>query len=290
MLFRSSVTVFTVTVFSAIVHAVVTVAGDTPTTAVTVDELAREVDLPVRTIREYQTMKLLPPPARHGRIGLYGDEHRQRLQLIARLQHRGYSLAGIKDLLEAWNAGTNLHSLLGVDIGPAALDETPQLITREQLGERLPGLTKTTLRRSETAGLVQPHGRDHYLVRSPALLALVADGVSLGVRLSDLLDLVAELRDELGAIADAVATRVVDRVWQPLAAEGRPQDVEAFLRRGRVLLLQGVVSVLADRLGETLLRRANAAENGEELRRVIDHIRVAAVADADGTVRPRTDT
>src|SRR5438105_13468279 len=88
----------------------------------TIDDLARLAGLPVRTIREYQTLRILPPPRRAGRIGLYGAEHRERLRLIDRLQRRGYSLAGIKDLLEAWDSGANLPSLPGIDIAPRALD------------------------------------------------------------------------------------------------------------------------------------------------------------------------
>jgi len=99
----------------------------------TIDDLARKVELPVRTIREYHTMRLLPPPERRGRVGLYGAAHVQRLQLIARLQRRGYSLAGIRDLLGAWENGTELAALLGVDEGHAALDETPRLLTRAEL-------------------------------------------------------------------------------------------------------------------------------------------------------------
>ena len=137
----------------------------------TVDDLARIAELPVRTIREYQTLRLLPPPRRAGRIGLYGTEHRERLQLIGRLQQRGYSLAGIKDLLEAWDSGANLPSLLGMDIGAGALDETPLRLTRRQLSARLPGLTSTSLERARTVALVQPDGPNHYLVRSPALLS-----------------------------------------------------------------------------------------------------------------------
>ena len=91
----------------------------------TVDDLARLAKLPVRTIREYQTMRLLPPPAKRGRVGLYGADHARRLELISRLQRRGYSLAGIRDLLAAWDSGAGLPALLGVDIGAAALDETP---------------------------------------------------------------------------------------------------------------------------------------------------------------------
>ncbi|MEP6624245.1 MAG: helix-turn-helix domain-containing protein, partial [Acidimicrobiia bacterium] len=64
----------------------------------TIDELARVAELPSRTIREYQTVGVLMPPKRDGRRGLYDVEHRRRLALIARLQARGYSLAGIRDL------------------------------------------------------------------------------------------------------------------------------------------------------------------------------------------------
>jgi len=53
--------------------------------SLTIDDLARRVQLPVRTIREYHTMRLLPPPERRGRLGLYDGRHIQRLQLIARL-------------------------------------------------------------------------------------------------------------------------------------------------------------------------------------------------------------
>ena len=148
----------------------------------TIDDLARRVELPVRTIREYHTMRLLPPPERQGRLGLYHDRHVQRLRLITRLQRRGYSLAGIRDLLGAWESGTDLVTLLGVDESQAALDETPLDLTRAELLQRLPALEEATLARASRIGLVRPHGEDHFGVRSPALLGLVADWVRLASR------------------------------------------------------------------------------------------------------------
>src|SRR6201993_3696180 len=142
----------------------------------TIDDLARRVQLPLRTIREYHTMRLLPPPERRGRLGLYGGQHVQRLRLIARLQRRGYSLAGIRDLLGAWESGTDLTTLLGVDQGQAVLDETPLRLTRAELLRRLPAL-EGSMDRAATAGLVRSHGADHFIVRSPALLTLAADWV-----------------------------------------------------------------------------------------------------------------
>src|SRR5204863_602102 len=135
----------------------------------TIDDLARRVELPVRTIREYHTMRLLPPPERRGRLGLYGDQHVQRLRLIIRLQRRGYSLAGIRDLLGAWESGTDLVTVLGVDESQAALDETPLYLTRAELFQRLPALDEAALARASRIGLVRPHGEDHFGARSPAL-------------------------------------------------------------------------------------------------------------------------
>src|SRR5215467_2954519 len=170
----------------------------------TIDELARRARLPVRTVREYHALRLIPPPERQGRVGIYGPRHLERLELIARLQRRGYSLAGIRDLLQAWATGADLTSVLGIEPGPAALDEVPLRLTGQELRERVPALTGRTLDQAREAGLVQP-GDDDFLVRSPALLALVADGANAGVPVSDMLSLAGTLRDQLGSLADTIA-------------------------------------------------------------------------------------
>jgi DNA-binding transcriptional MerR regulator len=233
-------------------------------------------------------MRLLPPPVRRGRVGLYSAAHRERLALITRLQQRGYSLAGIRDLLASFEAGANLPALLGVDLGPVALDEVPLRLTRDELTARVPGLNSTTLRRACDAGLVYSDGRQHYLVRSPALLTLVADGIAEGVALPAMLDLVAAIRNHLYALAATVADHVINDVWEPLAANDRGEDIEPFLLRGRPLLLQAVTSLLADRLGDALSIRAADATAADALRAGIERIRVGAVVDSHGNLERRT--
>jgi DNA-binding transcriptional MerR regulator len=251
----------------------------------TIDDLARQVDLPVRTIREYHTMRLLPPPERQGRVGRYGDHHVQRLQLITRLQRRGYSLAGIRDLIGAWESGADLMTLLGVDQSPAALDETPLRLTRAELLSRLPGLAgEGALARAGGIGLVRAHGAGHFLIRSPALLGLVADCVRAGVPPGQALDLAEVLAGDLGALARKLATLIVDRVWEPVSAAGRAPDLTNLLRRGRPLLLQGVASTLADQLGVALAEVSATARHGDQLRTALDQVRVGAVADSAGTI------
>jgi DNA-binding transcriptional MerR regulator len=249
----------------------------------TIDDLARQVRLPVRTIREYHTMRLLPPPERRGRVGLYGPGHVQRLQLIARLQRRGYSLAGIRDLLGAWESGTDLTTLLGVDQGQAVLDEPPLRLTRAELLQRLPALEdRAALDRTREAGLVSPQGEDHVIVRSPALLALAADWVEAGVPLAEALGVIEVLAGDLGALARTLAGLIADRVW-PAAASGGG-DLPGLFRRGRPLLLQGVATTLADRLGAALAERA---EGDNRMRAALDDVSVGVVTDAAGAIHRR---
>jgi len=276
----------------------VAASGNTPETStpetgesLTIDDLARQVKLPVRTVREYHTMRLLPPPERRGRVGLYGSRHVQRLQLIARLQRRGYSLAGIRDLLGAWESGTDLVTLLGVDQGQPALDEAPLKLTRAELLERLPALDPVTLDpatldRAARIGLAYPHGTDHFVVRSPALLGLVADWSRVGVPLDQALDVIEALTGDLDALAGTLVGLIVDRVWAPISGTERAADLPNLLRRGRPLLLQGTATTLADRLGAALAERA-AATGDDRLRAALDDVRVGAVTDSAGTIHRR---
>jgi DNA-binding transcriptional MerR regulator len=253
----------------------------------TIDDLARRVELPVRTIREYHTMRLLPPPLRQGRVGLYNGRHIERLQLITRLQRRGYSLAGIRDLLGAWESGSDLTTLLGVGGGEAPLDETPLRLTRAELLDRLPALDAAALSRASQSGLIRPHGDDHFLVRSPALLGLVADGVHLGVPLGEMLNFTETLSEDLAALADKLAGLIVTGVWEPVSASGRASELPDLFRRGRLLILQGAASTLADRLAAALAGRAAAATNGDQLIAALNDISVGAVTDSAGTIHRR---
>ena len=51
-----------------------------------------------------------------GRL-LPGPAHRARLELIASLQERGYSLAAIKELVDTWQEGRSLTQVLGLEAG-----------------------------------------------------------------------------------------------------------------------------------------------------------------------------
>jgi hypothetical protein len=158
-------------------------------------------------------------------------------------------------------------------------------ITGAQLRERVPALTAAATGQAVAAGLLVPLEEDYFLVRSPALLALVADGVRAGVPLTAMLDVIAALTGGIGALADELAGHIVEQIAPPLTATGDAGQLQSLLRRWRVLLLQGVASILADRLGAALLAKAEGDPAGEQLRAAIDRIRVGVTTDTARTIR-----
>ena len=115
---------------------------------VTIDVLAQEFELPVSTIRMYQSRRLIPPPTKRGRVGYYADTHRRRLSAIGALQDRGFSLAAIKETLDSWEAGASVGELIGArSIAGTSVEEPLVELTGAELRERFgkEGLTATQL-------------------------------------------------------------------------------------------------------------------------------------------------
>jgi DNA-binding transcriptional MerR regulator len=217
----------------------------------TVDDLARRAGLPVRTIREYQTMGLLPAPARRGRVGIYGGGHLARLDLIARLQARGYSLAAIRDLLGAWRDGADLPEVLGLAADELVhIDEPGASATAAQLARLIPGLVPDRLDELVATSVVERCGPNDFCVPSPSLLALAADTLTAGYAPDQVLALLDTIGQAARSIADAVASIIDDR---PAGADR--DGLTALAARGRGLLAHGTgrlaIHTLGRRLGVT---------------------------------------
>jgi len=214
----------------------------------TVDELAQRAGLPVRTIREYQTLGLVSPPLRRGRVGIYATAHLARLQLIARLQDRGYSLAGIGDLLRSWRDGGDLGEVLG--LAPDQLvhvDEPGAPATVGQLSRVLPAVLADRLDDLVATGVIEACGDDRFCVPSPSLLQLTVDATGAGYSVDRVLTLLAAI----SAAADGIAAAVVDALAER-AEDADPARVAALATRGRGLLAHGAGRLAIHRLGRRL--------------------------------------
>jgi DNA-binding transcriptional MerR regulator len=216
-----------------------------------IDDLAQRSGLPARTIREYQTMGVLPPPERRGRVGIYRQAHLSRLELIGRLQHRGYSLAGIRDLLASWTNGGDLGDVLGLAPDELIhLDEPGTPATLDQLTRLLPQFVPDRLDDLLAVGVVEACGPDRYCVPSPSLLQLTVDALSAGYDPDRTLGLLRTISRATTQIAEAAIALLGDR-----PPEADPDQLVALAERGRGLLAHGTgrltIHTIGRRLGVT---------------------------------------
>jgi DNA-binding transcriptional MerR regulator len=213
----------------------------------TIDELARRTGMSVRNLRAHQSRGLLPPPVVRGRTGYYGEEHRARVELIRELQGEGFNLEAIRKLLEgAGGRGDEVLRFTRAVREPFE-DETPEIVTAQELAEQFGGERPALLAEAERLGLVRALGEGRYEQLSPRLARAGAELTALGVPPEDGLELVKAIRRHADAIAQRFARTFIEQVWQPFDAAGRPEDrwpeVREALERLRPLAADAVLSV-----------------------------------------------
>jgi DNA-binding transcriptional MerR regulator len=219
-----------------------------PVVELTVDQLARRAELPVRTIREYQSLGLVPSPSRRGRVGVYRAHHLERLALIRRLQARGYSLAGIGDLLESWREGGDLGEVLGLTADQLVHVEEPGApATLDQLARVVPDLVPERLDDLVAVGIIEAGEAGDYCVPSPSLLQLARDATVAGYEPDAVIAFLRAIKNATDAVAEAAVAVVADR--PPGAAAG---DLVAFATRARGLLAHGIGRLAIHALGKRL--------------------------------------
>lgn len=182
-----------------------------------IDELAQAAQTTVRNVRAYQDRGLLPPPERRGRLGIYSGEHLARLQLIGQLLERGYSIASIRELFEAWAQGRDLAHVLGREQairGPGEPEQPGRLEFAELQAIFGDDLDDAVIDRAQALGLLQFAG-DHLAVPSPRLLAAGIELYRAGIPLPTLLDELESIRGHV----EQVATGIVQIPGQPAAAD-----------------------------------------------------------------------
>lgn len=224
----------------------------------TIDELAQLVGLPSSTLRLYRTRGLLPPPTRRGRAALYGPGHVARVDLIGRLQDRGFSLAAIADLVKQWEDGRSLDQILGLEqhIPGATLPTAALRLAPADLAARFPDidLTPELMTQVISMGLIEIDEDGMIVIDSPVFLEVGSALVELGFPLSEVLDEAATLQLEMNEVAERFASMFDRHIWRPFTAAGKPDD---DLPRVANVLEQ--LGPLADRVVHATLQRALAA-------------------------------
>lgn len=221
-----------------------------------IEDLAHLSGTTVRTIRAYLDRGLLPRPERRGRANIYTDAHLARLRQIADLLDRGYSLAAIKELLEAYDSGRGLGGVLGLvaEVDGPWTDEETGRISRAELDARFGGVPdEAAVAEAVELGVLRPVPGDDgsFLVPSPQELAVAAELHAAGVPLSAISGHLRELRGQVEHIAARFLEFTTEHVFaRYLRGPDRPTDAEAaeaaaLVRRLRPLAQQTVDAELA---------------------------------------------
>lgn len=248
-----------------------TAAGDRPAN-LTIEQLAAEVGMSVRNIRNHHSRGLLPAPEVRGRVGYYGPEHVARLRLILELQADGFNLAAIERLMSASSASA--ARLLGLRnaLSTHFESEKPEVVTGEELRRRFGSVDGRDAELIGKLKLLVALGDDRYEVPSPALMKAAEEVVALGIPLHSALSLVVRLSRDCESISRAFVKLYLEELWEPSiqAGETDARWDEAIAAIGA---LRGIASEAL--LGMFKLRMAAAVEtaSGKLLERQIKHPR-----------------
>ncbi len=218
----------------------------------TADQLAHVAGTMTTTLRMYQNRGLLHPPTKAGRKAVYDETHLRRLRLIAELQERGHSLAGIADLLDRHERGEPLAQLLGLRSWSEPEPVTVAIVELvRRLGDEL--LDPTVVQRAVGDGLVEfgDDGRTA-TVSDRRFLDIGSDLVDLGVSPSTILDEWEHLAETMVDVA-ARFVAVFEQQLLPTMDDATVSEVASVLDRLADLARDVTVTAL-----DTALRSAAA--------------------------------
>jgi DNA-binding transcriptional MerR regulator len=221
-----------------------------------IEDLAHHTHTTVRTIRAYQDRGLLPRPERQGRANLYSDVHVTRLHQIAHLLDRGYTLASIKEVLDAWDTGRGLAGILGLvtEVEGPWTDERPDRVTRAELDARFGGTSDDdAVAEAVDLGVLEPVAGDPdtFLVPSPQELSVAVELHAAGVPLSAIAGHLRELRGQVEHIASRFLEFTTEYVFARYLADpdhrtdAHAAEAAALVRRLRPLAQRTVDAELA---------------------------------------------
>jgi DNA-binding transcriptional MerR regulator len=241
-----------------------------------VEELAREADVSVDTIRFYQKRRLLPPPRREGRLGFYGPEHLERLARIRDLRRRGLTLALIGRLVRGELDATD--EPLAAAVLAADAEGAEEFLSLEELARRA-NIPFALLEAVANEGLLvarDHEGEPRYTTGDVAVVAAGMRLVETGLPLNELLVLARAHHTATREIASQAVAMFDEHVRRPLRDTDLPDDEKAArLVDAFSVLLPSVTTVVAHHFRRVLLEVAQ-----EHLESVGNETEIAAASAA----------
>lgn len=260
-----------------------------------IEELARRTGMTVRTLRAYQSRKLLPAPEVRARMGYYNARHVARVELVKDLQAEGFKLDTIARMLD--NTGSSDAEILQFSRTVKSLfgETEPQIVNLEDLRERFPspGHEVELIGRAEKLGLLRKLDDETYEELAPRVLSAGTDAMSsLGVDARRAMKLVEQLRRHAEGVSKLYLELYLEAVWKPFAEAGQPDDrwpaVQTALERLRGIAEEALLGMfdvtMAERVDETFGREFSRMTHGKGAKGKSAKDRPAAVEAAEPPV------
>jgi DNA-binding transcriptional MerR regulator len=226
--------------------------------SMTIEQLAHEVGMSVRNIRNHQTRGLLPSPEVRARTGFYGRAHVDRLRLIQEMQAEGLKLNAIERLVGGGGDWAERFAGLRRAIAVPLEVEASEIITLAELEERFGPVDADPrpLAKAQKLGVLIPLGDGTFEVPSPALLRAAEEVVGRGVPLAAALAAIERVQRHAESAAKAFVRLFMDELWKPFNTAGRPDEqwpqITESIERLRPLAAETVVALFKPLLAEEI--------------------------------------
>ncbi|MDX1511856.1 MAG: MerR family transcriptional regulator [Nitriliruptorales bacterium] len=209
------------------------ITSDAVEASLSIDDLAREVGMSVRNLREWRALGILPPPTMVGRAGRYGSEVVERVRQAQRLHADGFPLELVRRILDADETLADDVVRLAEALRAPLRDDEADAIDPFALASRWGSFPPEHVLRARELGLVEL-GDDGSLAFTNQRVARVGEVMSrMGLSLDEVLDATASVRGHLDAIAATLEQVWLDHVWEPFVADGMPvedrRDIEDLI-------------------------------------------------------------
>lgn len=192
-----------------------------------VEQLAAAAEISVDTVRYYQSMGLLPPPEREGRVAWYGDAHVERIGRVRALQRKGLTLAAIRRVVEGelGPADADLAAAVAAARGP----DDDRLMTLEEFAAASgvpPSLIQAVEREGIRIGTPVADG-ERYASGDITLVRRALRMLEFGLPLGELLALAREANAAMVTLAERAVEMFDEHIRKPIRDTASSEDIAA---------------------------------------------------------------
>jgi DNA-binding transcriptional MerR regulator len=224
-----------------------------------VEQLAAAADVSVDTVRYYQSLGLLPPPEKEGRVGWYGTPHVGRIREIRDLQRKGLTLAAIERLLGEGHATPDGDLALAVAAARGSSDEDDELVELDEFAQRS-GVPASLIQAVEREGIElgkRVDGEVRYTTGDVDMVRGALRLLEFGLPLGDLLSLARDTNEAMVGLAERAVALFDEHVREPIRdTAANDEEAAARLVEAFDTLLPTVTNLVANHFRRVVLAAA----------------------------------